>query len=177
MEISQKGNEITVIFDDGAKLLINKERLDKIGKEPKKDRIENPDFATITIADFPRLSFRDRAKLAEMPNISDEMVNALLNDDSGFVRFAVVSRRTDLTSELINKLANEGDYNVRLALATREDLSPDLIAKLIVDKNSSVRYRAISRHHQKLTNEQIRYLKENDTAPEIQRLLENISQI
>lgn len=174
MEVITKGKTITVIFDNGTKMVLDKEKLDKFGQEPKKDRILNPDFATITIADLPKLSFRDRAKLAGMPNISDEMVHALLNDDSGFVRF-YAAIRTDLASELINKLANDGDYHVRLAVATRIDLSPDLIAKLIVDKNPSVRYRAISRHREKLTEEQLRYLKENETAPEIQRLLKTFN--
>ena len=160
MEIITKDKEITVIFDDGAKLLIDKEKLDKIGKEPKKD-------------DRPKLSFRDRTKLAKMPNISAEMVHALLNDESGFVRFAAAIR-TDLTDDLINNLANYGDYYVRSALTLRDDLSPELIAKLIVDEKRSVRYRAISLHLEKLTDEQIRYLKENETAPEIQSLLERI---
>ena len=171
MEIITKEKEITVIFDDGAKLLIDKEKLDKIGKEPKKDRIVNPDFATITVADLPKLSFRDRAKLAEMPNISDEIVRALANDNSGFVRI-VVACRDGLDDELINQLANDSDYRVRLALASRKDLSPDLIAKLIVDETPMVRCRVISR--QKLTDEQIRYLKENDTDPQVKFLLENI---
>lgn len=173
MEIITKDKEITVIFDDGAKLLIDKEKLDKIGKEPKKDRIVNPDFATITVDDLPKLSFRDRTKLAKMPNISAEIVHALLNDESGFVRFAAAIR-TDLTDDLLNNLANYGDYYVRSALTLRDDLSPELIAKLIVDEKRSVRYRAISLHLEKLTNEQIRYLKENETAPEIQSLLERI---
>lgn len=171
MEIITKGNEITVIFDDGAKLLIDKERLDKIGKEPKKDRILNPDFATITVSDLPKLSFRDRAKLAEIPNISDEMVHTLANDNSGFVRI-VVACRDGLADELINKFANDSDYHVRLALSSRKDLSPDLIAKLIADEKPMVRCRAIS--CQKLTDEQIQYLKENDTDTQVQFLLESI---
>ena len=171
MEIITKDKEITVIFDDGAKLLIDKEKLDKIGEEPKKDRIVNPDFATITVADLPKLSFRDRAKLAEMPNINDEIVRALANDNSGFVRI-VVACRDGLDDELINQLANDSDYRVRLAIASRKDLSPDLIAKLIVDETPMVRCRVISR--QKLTDEQIRYLKENDTYPQVKFLLENI---
>lgn len=171
MEIITKEKEITVIFDDGAKLLIDKEKLDKIGKEPKKDCIVNPDFATITVADLPKLSFRDRAKLAEMPNISDEIVRALANDNSGFVRI-VVACRDGLDDELINQLANDSDYRVRLALASRKDLSLDLIAKLIVDETPMVRCRIIS--CQKLTDEQIRYLKENDTDTQVQFLLESI---
>lgn len=63
---------------------------------------------------------------------------------------------------------------MRSALTIRDDLSPEVIAKLIVDEKRSVRYRAISLHLEKLTDEQIRYLKENETAPEIQSLLERI---
>lgn len=171
MEIITKDNEITVIFDDGAKWLIDKEKLDKIGTEPKKDRIENPDFATITITDLPRLSFRDRAKFAKMPNISDEMINALANDESFFVRI-VVANRANLTDGLKEKFANDCDTHVRFATASRSDLPSDLIAKLITDKKPQVRCRIIS--HQKLIDEQIRYLKENDTDPQVQYLLENI---
>lgn len=171
MEIITKDKEITVIFDDGAKLLIDKERLDKIGKEPKKDRILNPDFATITVSDLPKLLFRDRAKLAEMPNISDEMVHSLATDNSVLVRI-VVACRDGLSDELINNLGNDCDYYVRLALASRKDLSPDLIAKLIADEKPIVRCRVIS--HQKLTDEQICHLKANDTDPQVQYLLENI---
>jgi hypothetical protein len=171
MEIITKGNDITVIFDDGAKWLIDKEKLDKIGTEPKKDRILNPDFATITVADLPKLLFRDRAKLAKMPNISDEMINALANDESFFVRI-VVANRANLTDELKEKFANDCDTHVRFATASRSDLPSDLIAKLITDKKPQVRCRIIS--HQKLTDEQIRYLKENDTDPQVQYLLENI---
>ena len=171
MEIITKGKEITVIFDDGAKLLIDKDELENFGKEPKKDRILNPDFSTITIADLPKLSFRDRAKLAEMPNISNEMVRILANDNSGFVRI-VVACRNGLVDTLKENLLNDRYSPVRLAIAGRNDLSPNLIAKLIVDENPIVRCRAIS--CQKLTDEQIRYLKENDADPQVQFLLESI---
>lgn len=171
MEIITKGNDITVIFDDGAKWLIDKEKLDKIGTEPKKDLILNPDFATIMVDDLPRLSFRDRAKLAKMPNISDKMINTLANDESFFVR-VVVANRANLTDELKEKFANDCDTHVRFTTASRSDISSDLVAKLITDEKAQVRCRAIS--CQKLTDEQIRYLKENDTDPQVQYLLENI---
>ena len=171
MEIINKGKEITVIFDDGAKLLIDKDKLDNFGKEPKKDRILNPDFSTISIVELPRLSFRDRAKLAEIADIGDDMVEALANDPSGVVRI-VVACRDNLTDALKEKFVNDRYSHVRLAVAGRKDLLPNLIAQLIADENPMVRCRAIS--CQKLTDQQIRYLKENDADPQVQFLLESI---
>lgn len=63
------------------------------------------------------------------------MIEKLANDENEDVRLEV-AKRADISPELMGKLANDEDIHVRAAIANRPDISPDLAEKLAEDKHS-----------------------------------------
>ena len=79
------------------------------------------------------------AILSKDRDVSPEVVVAAANHKYGSVRASAADRRVRLPSELIIKMVEDPDINVRSVAARRNDLPPDLIVKLAGDPDVSVR--------------------------------------
>jgi hypothetical protein len=71
----------------------------------------------------------------------------------------------DLTPLEINQIADSGTTKEKIVLATRADLTPEIIKKLISDKNEIIRFYGLV--HPSVELSDLNFLKDNDESKEI----------
>ena len=77
---------------------------------------------------------------------------------------------TELTAQEINHIADAGTIKEKIILATRADLTPGVIKKLISDKSEIIRFYGLV--HPAVEMSDLNFLKENDASKEIRRQAE-----
>ena len=77
---------------------------------------------------------------------------------------------TELTTQEINQIADSGTTKEKIILATRADLTPDVIKKLISDQSEIIRFYGLV--HPAVELNDLNFLKENDSSKEIRRQAE-----
>lgn len=70
-----------------------------------------------------------------------------------------------MTAQEINQIADSGTTKEKIILATRTDLTPDIIKKLIADKTEIIRFYGLV--HPSVELSDLNFLKENDESQEI----------
>lgn len=86
---------------------------------------------------YPHKKERVKPRSEVRKRISEDELGILIKNNP-WIR-SEIAKRTDLTQNLIRKLAKDENPEVRIAIAERSDLSEDVFKKLASDKNPKVR--------------------------------------
>jgi uncharacterized protein (DUF2336 family) len=104
----------------------------------KIDKLISSGNSKQTIELLNKLNTISKTSIAQRSDISADLVQKLANDTEVIVR-VFIAMRPNLSDDLIRKLANDTDRSVREKIAGRQDISDDLIRKLANDTDGHVR--------------------------------------
>lgn len=71
----------------------------------------------------------------EHPNIPDEVLKILAQNEDWWVRWYIAQREQDLPEDVLKTLAQDGDWAVRRAVAYREQNLPKYLLKILSQDN------------------------------------------